>query len=169
MPRLDAGRVAAWRAFGVVAAEMQRKVEAGLVDDYDLPLSWFEILAALQAAGGAMRVGELCEALHELPSSLSRRLDRLEDEGFVSRAATPMPDDRRAVTVSLTPRRPSRVARRQHHLQAHGATALRQCAVRHRRCCSATDLQQARCVVVSRGRRTSPRSRWRTGHSLRGA
>ena len=70
MPRLDAGRVAAWRAFGVVAADVQRKVEAGLVDDYDLPLSWFEMLAALQASGGSMRVGELCETLHELPSSL---------------------------------------------------------------------------------------------------
>ena len=46
MPRLDAGRVAAWRSFGVVATEVQRKVEAGLVDDYDLPLSWFEVLAA---------------------------------------------------------------------------------------------------------------------------
>jgi DNA-binding MarR family transcriptional regulator len=102
MPRLDAGRVATWRAFGVVAAEMQRKVEAGLVDDYDLPLSWFEILAALQASGGAMRVGELCEVLHELPSSLSRRLDRLEEEGFVRRVATPTPDDKRAVTLSLT-------------------------------------------------------------------
>ncbi len=102
MPRLDAGRVATWRAFGVVAADVQRKVEAGLVGDYDLPLPWFEVLAALQAAGGAMRVGELCEVLHELPSSLSRRLDRLEDEGFVSRVATPMPDDRRAVIVSLT-------------------------------------------------------------------
>jgi len=102
MPRLDAGRVATWRAFGVVAADMQRKVEAGLIEDYDLPLAWFEVLAALQSAGGAMRVGELCEVLHDLASSVSRRLDRLEDEGFVSRAPTPMPDDRRAVTVSLT-------------------------------------------------------------------
>jgi len=102
MPRLDAGRVATWRSFGVVAADVQRKVEAGLVDDYDLPLAWFEILASLQAGGGAMRVGELCEALHELPSSLSRRLDRLEEQGFVSRAATASSDDRRAVVVSLT-------------------------------------------------------------------
>ncbi|HEX2783545.1 MAG TPA: MarR family transcriptional regulator [Ilumatobacteraceae bacterium] len=102
MPRLDADRVATWRTFGVVVADVQRKVEAGLVDDYELPLTWFEVLAALQAAGGAMRVGELCDALHELPSSLSRRLDRLEEHGFVSRAATPTPDDKRAVTVRLT-------------------------------------------------------------------
>jgi DNA-binding MarR family transcriptional regulator len=102
MPRLDAGRVATWRAFGAIVAEVQRKVETGLVDDYDLPLAWFEVLAGLQAAGGSMRVGELCEALHELPSSLSRRLGRLEEEGFVERVATPTADDRRAVTVSLT-------------------------------------------------------------------
>jgi DNA-binding MarR family transcriptional regulator len=102
MPRLDAERVATWRSLGVVASELQRKVEAGLVDDYDLPLAWFETLAALQAAGGSMRVKELCDAVHELPSSLSRRLDRLEDEGFVSRTPTPTPDDKRAVTVTLT-------------------------------------------------------------------
>ena len=102
MPRLDAGRVAAWRALGVMVVDMQRKVEAGLVDDYDLPLAWFELLAALQAAGGSLRVGDLCDVLHELPSSLSRRLDRLEQHGFVSRTATPTLDDRRAVTVTLT-------------------------------------------------------------------
>ena len=102
MPRLDAGRVATWRALAVTAADLHRKVEAGLIDDYDLPLAWFEILAALQAAGGSLRVGELCELLHELPSSLSRRLDRLEEEGYVSRLAIPVLDDKRAVTVSLT-------------------------------------------------------------------
>jgi DNA-binding MarR family transcriptional regulator len=102
MPRLDAGRVATWRAFGMIAADVQRKVEEGLVNDYDLSLAWFEILAALQASGGSMRVRELCEVLREFPSSLSRRLDRLEEEGFVHRSPAPIPDDKRAVTVSLT-------------------------------------------------------------------
>lgn len=102
MPRLDAGRVATWRALGVIAADVQRKVEEGLINDYDLPLSWFEILAALQASGGSMRVRELSEVLHDFPSSLSRRLDRLEQEGFVQRVSSPTNDDKRAVTVSLT-------------------------------------------------------------------
>jgi DNA-binding MarR family transcriptional regulator len=102
MPRLDAGRISTWRAFGVIAAELQRKVETGLMAEYDLTLPWFEVLAALQAAGGSMRVGELVDALHELPSSLSRRLDRLEDRGFVARVQTPATDDKRAVTVKLT-------------------------------------------------------------------
>lgn len=102
MPRLDAGRVATWRSFGLVAAVLQRKVDAGLADEYNLTLPWFEVLSALQAAGGSMRVGELCEALRELPSSLSRRLDRLEEQGFVSRTPTPKSGDKRAVTVTLT-------------------------------------------------------------------
>jgi DNA-binding MarR family transcriptional regulator len=102
MPRLDAGRISTWRAFGVTATELQRKVETGLMAEYDLTLPWFEVLAALQAAGGSMRVGELVDALHELPSSLSRRLDRLEDRGFVARVSTPTADDKRAVTVKLT-------------------------------------------------------------------
>ncbi len=102
MPRLDAGRVATWRAFTGAATALHRKVEAGLIEDYDLPLAWFETLAALQAAGGSLRVGELCEILHELPSSLSRRLDRLEEAGFVNRLATAVLDDKRAVTVTLT-------------------------------------------------------------------
>jgi DNA-binding MarR family transcriptional regulator len=102
MPRLDAARVAAWRSLGAVASDLHRRVEAGLLDDYELPLLWFETLAALQAAGGSTRVHELGEALHQLPSSLSRRLDRLEEAGFVERRATPTVDDKRAVTVTLT-------------------------------------------------------------------
>ena len=47
-------------------------------------------------------------AVHRTPirgtlrSSLSRRLDRMEDAELVTRQHTPQPDDRRAVSVSLT-------------------------------------------------------------------
>ena len=67
-----------------------------------MSLAWYDALTAIRSAGGRMRVHELCTALSEIPSSLSRRLDRLEEEGFVWRKSTPMPDDRRAVTISLT-------------------------------------------------------------------
>jgi DNA-binding MarR family transcriptional regulator len=40
--------------------------------------------------------------LGDVPSSLSRRLDRMEESGFVTRSNTPVADDRRAVTVALT-------------------------------------------------------------------
>jgi DNA-binding MarR family transcriptional regulator len=102
MPRLDAERIALWRRWHTVSIALQRKVDTQLVDDHDLPLAWFECLTAIRDAGGTMRVHELSEALDDLPSSLSRRLDRLEAEGMVRRKRTPLPDDRRAVSVSLT-------------------------------------------------------------------
>ncbi|MGB8859295.1 MAG: MarR family transcriptional regulator [Ilumatobacteraceae bacterium] len=102
MPRLDAERIALWRQFCGVSAMLQRRVDLTLTEEHDLPLTWFDALTDIRAAGGSMRVHELCEALGEVPSSLSRRLDRMEDAGYVRRKHTPQPDDRRAVTVSLT-------------------------------------------------------------------
>ncbi len=102
MPRLDAERIALWREFCRTSVALQRQVDQQLNEEHDLPLAWFECLTAIRDAGGVTRVHELCEALEELPSSLSRRLDRLEEAGFVRRKHTPRPDDRRAVSVSLT-------------------------------------------------------------------
>ena len=49
-----------------------------------------------------MRVHELCAVLDEVPSSLSRRLDRMTDDGYLRRKHTPLADDRRAVSVQIT-------------------------------------------------------------------
>jgi DNA-binding MarR family transcriptional regulator len=101
MPRLDAERVALFRQFCTTSDALRRDVEVQLMDEHDLPLAWFEVLASVRAA--PLRVHELREQLQEVPSSLSRRLDRMEEEGFVVRAATPTATDRRAVTVTITP------------------------------------------------------------------
>jgi DNA-binding MarR family transcriptional regulator len=101
MPRLDAERVALFRRLCTTTAELQRQVEAQLTAEHDLPLAWFEVLAVVRA--GPVRVHELCDELREVPSSLSRRLDRMEEHGFVTRAASPTPVDRRAVAVTITP------------------------------------------------------------------
>ena len=103
MPRLDAERIALWRQFCSVSAALQRQVDQTLAEEHDLSLAWFEVLSAIRDAGGSMRVHQLCEALDEVPSSLSRRLDRMEEDDLVQRVHTPQPDDRRAVTVLLTP------------------------------------------------------------------
>lgn len=102
MPRLDAERIALWRQLCISVDEVQRRIGHELDDQHALPLPWFECLGAIRDAGGTIRVHELCEVLHDVPSSLSRRLDRLEDEGWVLRKHTPTPTDRRAVSVSLT-------------------------------------------------------------------
>lgn len=103
MPRLDAERVALWRRWSRTAAEIERRIDVRLQAQCDgLPLAWFEVLSALAANGGTRRVHELVEQLVEVPSSFSRRLDRLEDEGYVERCVPPGGRDRRAVAVRLT-------------------------------------------------------------------
>jgi DNA-binding MarR family transcriptional regulator len=102
MPRLDAERISLWRQYCTWSESLQRRVDQQLVEDHDLPLAWYDCLTAIRDAGGELRVHELCDALGEVPSSLSRRLDRLEQEGFVRRTSPPRHGDRRAVTVSLT-------------------------------------------------------------------
>lgn len=102
MPRLDAERIALWRQLCVAIDDTRRQLDRELGEQHAMPLAWFDCLAAIRDSGGTMRVHELCEVLHEVPSSLSRRLDRLEDEGWITRAHTPSPSDRRAVSVSIT-------------------------------------------------------------------
>lgn len=102
MPRLDAERVALWRRLDATVTVVRRRLDAMLVDEFDLPLPWFEVLAALHRAGGSMRVSRLNVELDEVASSLSRRLDRMEDEGYVERTPSIDATDKRAVTVRLT-------------------------------------------------------------------
>ena len=101
MPRLDAERVALLRALTSATTAVTRQIDAELTTEFGLPLAWFEVMAALQRAGGTLRVSELRAALDEIASSLSRRLDRMEEERYVVRGPSPS-DDKRAVTVTLT-------------------------------------------------------------------
>lgn len=102
MPRLDAERIALMRELLVTTTSIERRIDADLMDAYDIPLRWFDVMAALQRAGGTLRVSELCHELDDVPSSLSRRLDRMEEAGHVVRDSGSDGGDRRAVTVQLT-------------------------------------------------------------------
>ena len=101
MPRLDAERVALLRSLTSATTSVTRQIDADLTSEFGLTLPWFEVMTALQRAGGSLRVNELRTALDEVPSSLSRRLDRMEAEGYISRKGA-TGEDRRAVTVVLT-------------------------------------------------------------------
>jgi DNA-binding MarR family transcriptional regulator len=101
VPRLDSERVALLRSLTAATTAVTRQIDAELTADFALPLAWFEVMTALHAAGGSLRVNELRAALDEVPSSLSRRLDRMEADGYVARES-PGGDDRRAVVVTLT-------------------------------------------------------------------
>lgn len=102
MPRLDAERIDLLRSLCITTTAITRQIDADLVEEYDISLAWFDVMTALQRAGGSLRVSELRTLLDEVPSSLSRRLDRMEEAGHVEREPTPSPTDRRSVTVHLT-------------------------------------------------------------------
>ncbi|MDJ0769803.1 MAG: MarR family transcriptional regulator [Ilumatobacter sp.] len=104
MPRLDATRLTAWRELQSIVSDVARAIDDDVRSEWAVPLGSFEVLAALRDLGGLARPIDVAAAMRIPPSSLSRRLDRLEEEGWVARHRNVDPDDHRAVDVELTPR-----------------------------------------------------------------
>jgi DNA-binding MarR family transcriptional regulator len=104
VPRLDNARLSAWRDLQSVVAEIQRGIDDDLRREWAVPLGSFEVLAALRELGGRARPQDVAAWMRIPPSSLSRRLDRLEEEGWVARHRGTDPDDHRVVDVELTVR-----------------------------------------------------------------
>lgn len=104
MPRLDANRLAAWRDLQSLAAEVERRIDVDMREEWDIGLGWFDVLAALQRLGGSARPRQIAAELRIVASSLSRRLDRLEEEGWVKRHTGREATDQRSITVELTRR-----------------------------------------------------------------
>jgi DNA-binding MarR family transcriptional regulator len=101
MARPDPERLAVWRSFLTAQALIDRRLTIALNEERELPLAWFEVLNALQLAGGSARVMDVAEHLVIGASSLSRQLNRMEEEGLIRRDRG-RPDDQRAVVVVLT-------------------------------------------------------------------
>ena len=97
----DPERLAVFRSFLAANACLDRELTVALDTERDLPLPWFEAMNALQEAGGRLRVMELSERALVSPSSLSRQLSRMEEEGLVRRERG-VGEDQRAVLVVLT-------------------------------------------------------------------
>ena len=97
----DLERLAVWRSFLAANAVIDRALTIALDEERDMPLPWFEVLNALQAEGGRLRMMDLAERVHASPSSLSRQLNRMQDEGYVRRDRDKR-DDLRVVLVVLT-------------------------------------------------------------------
>ncbi len=102
MARLDAHRLAAWRRLQAAVGEVERAIDEQLRDEWDIALGWFDVLACLQRLGGVARPLDVAADLRLPASSVSRRLDRLEEEGWVARHRFVDESDRRAVDVELT-------------------------------------------------------------------
>lgn len=104
MPRLDAARLEAWRELQSVVAELTRGIDEDLRQEWAVPLGWFDVLATLRELGGRARPQDVAAHMRIPASSLTRRFDRLEEEGWIARHRRADPGDHRAVDVELTPR-----------------------------------------------------------------
>src|SRR2546430_1710899 len=92
--------VAAWGTLLRAHATLMRQLATDLEKQTGLGLGDFDVLGQLALAGGELRMTELAARVFSSRSGLTRRVDRLVDEGLVRRA-TAHPDAR-GVVVALT-------------------------------------------------------------------
>ena len=92
--------VGAWQSLIRAHATLMRLLAMDLVDEIGLTLGDFDVLAQLGQAGGEMRMSELAAQAYSSRSGMTRRIDRLGDEGLVTRANSEA--DGRGVVVALT-------------------------------------------------------------------
>ena len=70
-----------WRCVQAIVSQIERGIDDELRADWDIPLGGYDVLASLQRLGGRARPLDVANDLRLPPSSLSRRFDRLEEEG----------------------------------------------------------------------------------------
>jgi DNA-binding MarR family transcriptional regulator len=92
--------VDAWQALIQAHATLMRQLATDLVEAIGLTLGEFDVLSQLGRAGGVARISDLAAQVYSSRSGMTRRIDRLVDEGLVSRANSD--SDGRGVVVSLT-------------------------------------------------------------------
>ena len=91
----------AWGWMLFAHAKVLRALEADLLEQHDLPITWFDVMNRLrEAPGQRLRMHELEAASLFTKSGLTRLVDRIEDAGFVRRERSP--EDRRGVHVVMT-------------------------------------------------------------------
>ncbi len=94
--------LAAWIALVEAHAAAVESVEADLVRETNLPLSWHEVLVRLsRTEEGSMRMQELARAVLLSKSGLTRLADRMQVAGLIERTACD--SDRRGTWAVITP------------------------------------------------------------------
>jgi DNA-binding MarR family transcriptional regulator len=92
--------IAAWLALLRAHATLTRQLAVDLVEETGLTLGDYDVLSQLAFADGALRMTELAEKAFSSRSGMTRRVDRLVEQGLVSRTETDA--DGRGVVVTLT-------------------------------------------------------------------
>jgi DNA-binding MarR family transcriptional regulator len=98
--RPDADGLRAWRAFLHAHQVLVERLDRELVEQHDLPLSWYDVLVQVSDAGRELTMGEIAERLLISPSTCTRVVDRMVAAGLVSRRTDD--DDARVRHIGLT-------------------------------------------------------------------
>ena len=96
----DRRGLGAWRSLLRAHASLMRQLATDLVTKTGLSLGDFDVLAQLALAGGELRMTDLAARAFSSRSSMTRRIDRLLDEGLVRRSGADA--DARSVVVAVT-------------------------------------------------------------------
>jgi len=96
----DERGLGAWRALLRAHASLMRELSTDLAMKTRLPLGDFDVLAQLAIAGGDLRMSELANKAFSSRSAMSRRVDRLVEEGLVRRTSSEA--DGRGVVIAVT-------------------------------------------------------------------
>jgi DNA-binding MarR family transcriptional regulator len=96
----DQRGLAAWQSFLRAHASLMRELATDLAMKARLPLGDFDVLAQLAGAGGDLRMTELASKTFSSRSAMTRRIDRLVEEGLVRRMESA--SDGRGVVIAVT-------------------------------------------------------------------
>ena len=96
----DQRGLGAWRALLRAHASLMRELATDLAMKTRLPLGDFDVLAQLAFAGGDLRMTELAAKAFSSRSAMTRRVDRLVEEGLVRRTSSDA--DGRGVVIAVT-------------------------------------------------------------------
>jgi DNA-binding MarR family transcriptional regulator len=99
--KTSAGHLDAWRAVVTGHAAVTERVQKSLAAADLPPLSWFELLSAVErSSNGRPRMSELAEWLTLSRGGITKLVDRLEEAGYLKRVACA--EDRRSLRAELT-------------------------------------------------------------------
>lgn len=119
---VDPETLAAWRGLLFTQAAVIRALEKDMLEQHDLPITWFDLLGRLARSDGRrLRMHELEEASLFTRSGLTRLADRLEEAGLVRRERSA--EDRRGVYLAITDAGMAKIDQvwddHQHSIQEH--------------------------------------------------
>ena len=100
-PDLDASPIGVIGRISRLARELEQRLEP-VYREQGLEPGWYDVLATLRRIGPPYRLRptEFSNTLMLTSSGTTKRLDRLEQAGLITRA--PDPDDRRGTLITLT-------------------------------------------------------------------